>query len=147
MSMTNAAEQAFLDLLFLNINWGNVGDATGLRGSTSSGSFFISLHSADPGESGNQTTSETTYGNYARVGVVRTAAGWTRTVSTISNAARISFPQCTGAGTFVVTHFGIGTDSSGTGNLLMKGALTASLTVVSGIQPEFVIGALTATVD
>lgn len=146
MSMTNAAEQAFLDLLFLNIDWANIGDAAGLQNSASSGSFFISLHTADPGESGDQTTNETTYTGYARVGVVRTAAGWTRSVSTISNAARISFPQSTG-GVSVVTHFGIGTDSSGTGNLLMKGALTASLTVVSGIQPEFVIGALTATVD
>ena len=29
MSMTNAAEQAFLDLLFLNADWTDIGDAAG----------------------------------------------------------------------------------------------------------------------
>lgn len=146
MSMTNAAEQAFLDLLFLNIDWANIGDASGLQNSAAAGSFYISLHTADPGEVGDQTTNETTYTGYARVAVNRTAGGWTRASSTISNAAKITFPQCTG-GTATITHFGIGTDSTSTGNLLMKGALTASLAVSNGIQPEFVIGALTASVD
>jgi hypothetical protein len=146
MSMTNAAEQAFLDLLFLNIDWANIGDASGLQNSAAAGSFYISLHTADPGEAGDQTTNETAYTSYARVAVNRTAGGWTRTASTISNAAKITFPQCTG-GTSTITHFGIGTDSTSTGNLLMKGALTASLAVSNGIQPEFVIGALTAAVD
>lgn len=146
MSMTNAAEQAFLDLLFLNIDWANIGDASGLQNSAAAGSFYISLHTADPGESGDQTTNETAYTGYARVAVNRTAGGWTRASSTISNAAKITFPQCTG-GTSTITHFGIGTDSTSTGNLLMKGALTASLAVSNGIQPEFVIGALTAAVD
>jgi len=146
MSMTNAAEQAFLDLLFLNIDWANIGDASGLQNSAAAGSFYISLHTADPGESGDQTTNETAYTSYARVAVARTAGGWTRTASTISNAAIITFPQCTG-GTSTITHFGIGTDSTSTGNLLMKGTLTASLAVSNGIQPEFVIGALTAAVD
>jgi hypothetical protein len=144
--MTNAAEQAFLDLLFLNIDWANIGDASGLQNSAAAGSFYISLHTADPGESGDQTTNETAYTSYARVAVARTAGGWTRTASTISNAAKITFPQCTG-GTSTITHFGIGTDSTSTGNLLMKGTLTASLAVSNGIQPEFVIGALTAAVD
>ena len=146
MSMTNAAEQAFLDLLFLNIDWANIGDASGLQNSAAAGSFYISLHTADPGEAGDQTTNETTYTGYARVAVNRTAGGWTRASSTISNAAKITVPQCTG-GTATITHFGIGTDSTSTGNLLMRGALTASLAVSNGIQPEFVIGALTAAVD
>ena len=146
MSMTNAAEQAFLDLLFLNVDWANIGDASGLQNSAAAGSFYISLHTADPGESGDQTTNETAYTSYTRVAVNRTAGGWTRTTSTISNSAKITFPQCTG-GTSTITHFGIGTAASSTGNLLMKGALTASLAVSNGIQPEFVIGALTAAVD
>lgn len=146
MSMTNGAEQAFLDLLFLNTNWANIGDATGLRSSITTGSFFISLHTADPGESGNQTTNETSYTGYARVGVARDNTGWSRTVSTISNTAKVVFPQCT-AGFASVTHFGIGTASTSTGTLLMKGELTAGLSVSTGIQPEFGIGALTAAVD
>jgi hypothetical protein len=146
MSMTNAAEAALLDLLFLNTDWANIGDAAGLQNSATAGSFYISLHTADPGEAGNQSTSETSYTGYARVAVARTAGGWTRTVSTIANTALVQFAQCTG-GSSTVTHFGIGTDSTGAGNLLMKGALSASLSISNGIQPQFAAGAMTATVD
>ena len=144
--MTNAAEAAFLDLLFLNVDWANIGDAAGLQNSATAGSFYISLHSADPGEAGNQSTNEISYTGYARVGVNRTAGGWTRTVSTIANTALVQFGQCTG-GTATATHFGIGTDSTGAGNLLLKGALNASLSISNGIQPQFAAGAMTATVD
>lgn len=146
MSMTNAAEQAFLDLFFINTNWANIGDATGLQGSSANGSFYISLHTADPGEAGNQTTNETNYTNYSRVAVTRDNTSWTRAASTISNLSKITFPQCTG-GSSIITHFGIGTSSTSTGNLLMKGALSASISVSNNIQPEFVAGALTASVD
>lgn len=146
MSMTNAAEAALLDLIFLNTDWANIGDAAGLQNSATAGSFFISLHTADPGETGDQTTSETAYTSYARVAVARTAGGWTRSVSTISNTALVQFPQCTG-GTSTITHFGIGTASSGAGSLILKGALSSSLSVSNGIQPQFAGGALTATVD
>jgi hypothetical protein len=146
MSMTNAAEAALLDLLFLNVDWANIGDAAGLQNSATAGSFYISLHSADPGEAGNQSTNEISYTGYARVAVNRTAGGWTRTVSTIANTALVQFGQCTG-GTATATHFGIGTDSSGVGNLLLKGALNASLSISNGIQPQFAAGAMTATVD
>ena len=146
MSMTNAAEAALLDLLFLNVDWANIGDAAGLQNSATAGSFYISLHSADPGEAGNQSTNEISYTGYARVAVNRTAGGWTRTTSTIANTALVQFGQCTG-GTATATHFGIGTDSTGAGNLLLKGALNASLSISNGIQPQFAARAMTATVD
>jgi hypothetical protein len=146
MSMTNAAEAALLDLLFLNTDWAGIGDAGGLQNSAAAGSFYISLHTADPGEAGSQTTSEVAYTGYARVAVARTAGGFTRTVSTVANTALVQFPQATG-GTATATHFGIGTDSTGTGNLLLKGALNSSLSISNGIQPQFAAGALTATVD
>jgi hypothetical protein len=144
--MTNAAEAALLDLLFLNTDWAGIGDAGGLQNSATAGSFYISLHTADPGEAGSQTTSEVAYTGYARVAVARTAGGFTRTVSTVANTALVQFPQATG-GTATATHFGIGTDSTGTGNLLLKGALNSSLSISNGIQPQFAAGALTATVD
>ena len=146
MSMTNAAEAALLDLLFLNIDWANIGDAAGLQNSAVAGSFYISLHTADPGEAGNQSTNEVAYTSYARVAVARTAGGWTRTVSSVANTALVQFPQATG-GSAVATHFGIGTDLSGAGNLLLKGSLNASLSISNGIQPQFAAGAMTATVD
>lgn len=144
MSLTNAAESAILSLLFENANWANVGDATGLRGSSTAGVYYISLHTGDPGETGTQTTSEATYTSYARVSVARSTSGWTVTADTVANDAAVTFPACTG-GTNTITHFGVGTDSSGTGNLIIKGALSASLAVSTGITPAFAIGALTAT--
>jgi hypothetical protein len=146
MSMTNAAEANLLNLLFLNIDWANIGDAGGLQNSATAGNFYVSLHTADPGESGTQSTSETAYTSYARVAVARAGGGWTLTAQTISNTALVQFPQCTG-GTSTVSYFGIGTDSSGAGNLLMSGALTSPLSVSNGIQPQFAAGALTVTVD
>lgn len=146
MSMTNAAEQALLDLLFLNSDWANIGDAGGLQNSATAGSFYVSLHSSDPGEAGDQTTNEVAYTSYARVAVARTSGGWTRSGSTIENTALVQFPQCTGSSA-TATHFGIGTASSSTGNLLMSGALTSSLSISNGIQPQFAAGDLTATVD
>ena len=146
MSMTNAAEANLLNLLFLNIDWANVGDAAGLQNSATAGSLYISLHTADPGEAGNQSTNEVSYTGYARVAVARAGGGWTLSTSTISNTALVQFGQCT-AGTATATHFGVGTDSSGTGNLIFKGALTSSLAISTGIQPQFAAAALTVTVD
>lgn len=146
MSMTNAAEQALLDLIFLNSDWANIGDAGGLQNSASAGSFYISLHTANPDETGNQTTNEIAYTSYARVAVARTSGGFTRSGSTIENTALVQFPQCTG-GSGTATHFGIGTDLSGAGNLIFKGALTSPLAISNGIQPQFSAGALTVDLD
>lgn len=146
MSLSNAAETDLLNLLFTNTNWANLGDATGLRGATVPGSYFISLHTADPGETGNQTTSETTYTGYSRVAVARSGAGWTVSNPTVSNAAVVTFGLCT-AGTATLTHFSIGRDTSGTGEIIISGALTQSLVVNPGITPSFAIGQLSATAD
>ena len=146
MSATNGFETSLLNLIFVNSNIANVGDATGLRGSTAAGSLHVSLHTADPGEAGDQTTSEATYTSYARVAVARTSGGWTVSGNNASNTAAVTFPAATG-GTNTITHFGIGTAASGTGVLLFKGTLSASLAVSSGITPSFAIGELDVNVD
>lgn len=146
MSKSNSWENGLLLLLFNNTNFANVGDATGLRGSTTAGSLYVSLHTADPGEAGSQTTSEATYTSYARMAVARSGAGWTVSGNAVSNAAAVSFTACTG-GSNTITHFGIGTASSGAGVLLYKGALTSSLAVSSGIAPLFAIGDIDVTED
>ena len=46
MSKTAAYANALQLLVFNNTNIANVGDATGLRGSTAAGQLFISLHTA-----------------------------------------------------------------------------------------------------
>lgn len=146
MSLTNAAETDLLELIFNNTAWANIGDAGGLQPSAAAGSLYVSLHTGDPGETGTQTTSEATYTSYARVAVARSGAGWTVSGNNASNAAAVTFPAATG-GSNTITHFGVGTDSSGAGNLLGSGALTSSLAVSSGITPSFAIGDLDVNAD
>lgn len=146
MSATNAFETALLTLYFNNTDHANIGDAGGLQNSATAGSFYVSLHTGDPGEAGDQTTNEATYTSYARVAVARSGAGWTISGANVSNAAAINFPAATG-GSNTITHFGIGSDSSGAGNLFFKGALGASLAVSTGITPSFAIGALDVDAD
>ncbi len=146
MSATNVFENGLLSLIFENANYANVGDATGLRGSSTAGVFYISLHTANPNETGDQTTSAAAYTSYARVSVARSTAGWTVASGVADNDAAINFPAATG-GSETETHFGIGSDSSGAGNLFMWGALTSSLAVSNGITPSFAIGALDTTLD
>ncbi len=146
MSATNAFENGLLSLIFENANYANVGDATGLRGSSTAGVFYISLATGDPGETGTQTTSEANYTSYARVSVARSTAGWTVASGVADNDSAINFPAATG-GSSTATHFGVGSDSSGTGNLFLSGALGASLAISNGITPSFAAGALDVSLD
>ncbi len=135
MSATNAFETAILQHIFTNNDIANIGDATGLRGSSSAGSLYVSLHTANPDETGTQTSSECTYGSYARVAVARSGAGWTVSGNTVNPAAAISFPAAT-SGTETATHFGIGTTSTGSGSLLFKGAITPNISISTGVTPQ-----------
>jgi hypothetical protein len=135
MSKTNSWETGLLALLFQNTNFANVGDATGLRNSTAAGSLWVSLHTASPGETGTQTTSEATYTGYARVAVARSGAGWVVTANSVSPAANIDFPEATG-GTNTITHFGIGTSNTGAGTLLYYGTVTPNISVSTGVTPR-----------
>jgi hypothetical protein len=134
MSKTNTWENDLLLLVFNNTNAGLIGDATGLRGSSTAGSLYVSLHTSDPGEAGDQTTNEATYTDYARVAVARSGAGFTVTADSVSPAADVEFPPGTG-GSGTVTHFGIGTASSGAGKLLYKGAVTPNIVTGDGVTP------------
>lgn len=135
MSKANDFENDLLLLIFNNTNIADIGDATGLRGSSTAGSLYVSLHTSDPGEAGAQNTNETTYTSYARVAVARSGAGFTVTNNSVSPAANVDFPACTG-GTATITHFGIGTASSSTGLLLYKGTVTPNISVSTGVTPR-----------
>ena len=146
MSKGNTFENDLLLLIFNNTDIADIGDASGLQNSATAGSLYVSLHTGDPGEGGNATTSEAAYGSYARQAVARSGAGWTVSGNSVSNTALVQFPECT-SGSETISHVSITTASSGTSKLLYKGALTASRSVSSGIQPQFAIGALSVTED
>jgi hypothetical protein len=149
MSASNAAENSLLLLLFNNTAFANIGNAGGLLPSSVAGSRFVALHTADPGEAGDQLTSEATYTGYARAAVARSGAGWTvsgTAPTQAANAAAVTFAQCTG-GSNTITHFSIGLVTSGASVIVASGALDAPLAVSNLITPNFPIGTLKATLD
>lgn len=132
MSKSNAFENALLQLIFNATAIANLADNAASAPLTN---LYVSLHTADPGETGNQSTSEATYTSYARVAVARTSGGWTVTNNSVSPVANIDFPAATG-GSSTVTYFGVGSASSGTGVLYYSGTVTPSIAVTSGVTPR-----------
>jgi hypothetical protein len=143
MSASNAFETALMGLIFEGTTITGIADNTATSPATN---LYISLHSSDPGEAGNQSTGEATYTGYARVAVARTSSGWTITGGSVTNDAAITFGQCT-AGAQTLTHVGLGLASSGGTTLLLSNALDSSLALAIGSTPLFSAGNLTFTVD
>ena len=139
MSKSNAHENSILLLLFNNTDFALIGDAGGLQNSATAGSLYFSLHTGDPGEAGDQTTSEVTYTSYARVAVARSGAGFTVSTNTVSLVSNVTFPAGTG-GSGTATHWGLGASSSGAGVLLYKGSISPSIVCGSGVTPQLTAG-------
>lgn len=115
----------------------------------------VNLHTADPGEAGTATTSAPTYTGYVAVSVSRDGAGWTICDGTnpyapnasgngFKNTAEVTFPECTG-GSDTITHASVSVIA--TGQVLYKGALTASLSISNLITPRFPAGTLVMAED
>lgn len=132
MSKGDTWENDLLKLLFNATAIANIADNAAASPLTN---LYVSLHTADPGDAGNQATNEIAYTSYARVAVARTSGGWTVTGNSVSPAATISFPSGTG-GTGTATHWGVGTASSGAGILLYSGTITPNLVCGNGVTPQ-----------
>lgn len=132
MSASDNFEQDLALLFFEATNWANVADNAASSPVTS---WSLGAHTSDPGESGNQTTNETSYTSYARVTVARTSSGFDTTGGVSTLAALTSFPACTGS-TATLTHLSLGNASSGTGRLQTSGTITPNISVSSGVTPQ-----------
>ena len=98
--------------------------------------LFVALHTADPTDTGTQSSNEVAYTGYARVSVARTTGGWTVSGTTsVSPVATISFPACTG-GTATATFASVGVASSGATKILHYGALSPSISISTGVTPQ-----------
>lgn len=106
---------------------------------------YLALFEGDPGESAS-LAQESNYTSYARVALTK-ATAWTGAGNPFTNADLIQFPACTGS-TSAITHFAVvdtGPARSTAVNMMISGALSATLNVSSGIQPQFAIAALSIT--
>lgn len=138
MSKSDTFENDLLLLLFNNTAVTNIGDAGGLRATATAGTFWVSLHTGDPGDTGTAITSETAYTAYARQSVNRAAGagGFTVTNNSVSPASNVDFPECTASPGGAITHFGIVNTVSGAGKLLYKGTVTPNITMAVGVIPR-----------
>ncbi len=132
---TDAFENAWMLLVFNNTAIANIGDVAGLRATTAAGSLYFSLHTADPDETGNQSTSEIAYTSYARVAKARSAAGFTVTAGAVVPNGAVTFPAGTG-GTGTATFFGLGAEAAGATMLMYAGAITPSIVCGNGVTPQ-----------
>jgi hypothetical protein len=133
MSKSNTFENDLLALIFNGTAITGLADNAGTSPLTS---LYVALHTSDPGESGNQSTSEISYTGYARVAVARTSGGWTVTTNSVSPVAAVEFGEMTGGTGGTATYASIGTASSGSGKILYKGALTPTVAVATGVIPR-----------
>lgn len=133
MSKGNTFENDLLKLLFNATAIANIADNAATSPLTS---LYVSLHTADPGEAGDQTTNETGYTGYARMAVARNSGGFTVAANSVSPVANIDFGECTAVPGAAITHFGIGTASSGAGKLLYSGTMTPNITMAAGVIPR-----------
>lgn len=146
MSIANATETAVLKLIFQAVAWANYADNAATTPQTNVG---LSLHTADPADTGDASTSEVTYTSYTRVNVARTTGGWTETTGTITPVANIDFPAGTG-GSGTVTHFSTSksnaTPPTGAQAILWSGTVTPNIVTGNGVTPRLTT-ASTITLD
>jgi len=135
MSKSNTTENDVIKFMFTAVAMPSYG-----------ANLYISLHTADPGEAGVQNTSEAAYTGYTRVLVTRDASGFTVSGNQVSNAAEVTFPECT-AGSEAINYVAVGIAASGATQILYSGALTGALNVSALITPRFAIGTLIVSED
>jgi hypothetical protein len=97
--------------------------------------LYVSLHTADPGKAGVQTTNEISYTGYARVAVARTSGGWVVTSASVSPAANIIWPTPSGSPTATATNWAVGSASSGAGEIFYTGPLSPTIAITAGLPP------------
>ena len=145
MSLSTEATLGLNGLLYDNSNWANIGDATGLRGATGAGNFYMSLHTASPGVGGDQTTNEIAYTGYARIAIPRDGSVIDGTVNPVALLADVVFGLMTAGAGGTITHVAIGTASSGAGHLVQIFTFTPNILVTNGIRPRVLAGNMSTT--
>ena len=138
MGASSSFKTAVLTTLFQNANLSNIGDATGIRGSSVAGSLWIALNTGTRND--DSSANECNYTGYARRPITRDSA-FAISGNNASNAALVTFGKKTGGSDQTATHFKVFTAPTG-GDLLISGDLASPLLISDNVQPEFAIGEL-----
>jgi hypothetical protein len=132
MSKSNTFENDLLKLIYQAVAIANIADNAAASPLTN---LFVALHTADPGEAGDQTTNEAAYTGYARIPVARTSGGWAVTGASVSPVADIVFGACTASPGGNLTHASVGVAVSGATKILHSGTLTPNIAMAVGVIP------------
>lgn len=130
-STTFAAD--ILNLIFKGTAIANLADNAAASPLTN---LQVALHATWPGLGGSQLTGEVAYTSYARAAVAR-GAGWNVSSNSVSPAATIGFPACTG-GSATAYFFTIGTAASGAGKVLHAGVIGGGPKISVGLSSDTV---------
>ena len=136
MSKSDFLENGILKLIFNATAIANIAD-NAASGPLSS--LQVSLHTADPGETGTQGTNETSYTGYARVPLARSTAssGWVVTNNSVSPVSAIAFGIATSTSTGTITHFAVGATTASTGGVIYyKGTVSPAINFGQNITPR-----------
>jgi hypothetical protein len=147
MGKSDAWETNLLKLVFNNVAAAGIGDTNGVLPSAAAGNLYLSLHTGDPGDTGNQSSSETTYTGYARVAVARSSAGFNVTGNSVNLVTNADFGTCTANPGAALTYFAVGTLASGAGQILYSGPLSSSIPIAANIAPRITTAANMITED
>lgn len=140
MSKSDTFENDWMKLIFNAVAIANIADNAATSPLTN---LYLALHTADPGETGTQSTSECNYTGYARVAVARTTGGWTVSANTATLVAAQSFANPTNATNLpqTATYFSVGVASSGATKILYSGTITPNIVISNtGVTPQLTTG-------
>ena len=139
MGISDVTESNILKLIYQAVAWANVADNAASTPQTNIG---ISLHTADPGDTGTAATTEVAYTSYTRVNVLRTSGGWSVSGTAPTQAqpvAAINFPAGTGGGgtaTYFATAKSNATPPTGAQEIYFSGTVTPNIVTGSGVTPS-----------
>lgn len=98
--------------------------------------LWLSLHYADPGDTGTQNTNELSYNGYGRRSVARSTAGWGLFSGfSMRLQADLAFPKSVDVVPQTASYFGVGTTQLSSGKLLYSGLLSPAIVCSIGITP------------
>jgi hypothetical protein len=133
MSKSNTFENDFLKLIFNGTPIANLADNAASSPLTD---LYLTLHTADPGEAGNQSTNEVSYSGFARIAVGRNGTDLVVTNNQVVPAADVEFAEAGSGVNTSAPFYSIGTSSSGTGKILYRGAISPTITITEGVVPR-----------
>jgi hypothetical protein len=133
MSKSNTFENDFLKLIYNATPIANLADNAASSPLTN---LYLTLHTADPGEAGNQSTNEVSYTGFARIAVGRNNTDLVVTNNQVVPANDVEFAEAGVGVNTSATFWSIGTSLSGTGKILHSGAISPTINITQGVVPR-----------